>query len=76
MKKLFYILILISLFNNGYGQLYDLIVRRFFVTFGDPATRETVTYDIDVNKEPFVLKGTLTKEKGWHTLYGKFAKFK
>ncbi len=54
--------------------LYELIVRRFFATFGDDAVRETVTLDIDVNKEIFVAKGTRTKEKGWHELYTKFLK--
>ncbi|MDD5651003.1 MAG: DNA topoisomerase I [Candidatus Nanoarchaeia archaeon] len=56
--------------------LYELIVRRFFVCFGDPATRETVSYEINCNNELFSLSGTVTKEPGWHTLYGRFAKFK
>src|SRR3989344_8563091 len=54
--------------------LYELVVRRFFATFGDDAIRETVTIDIDVNKEIFVAKGTRTKEKGWHELYGRFVR--
>ena len=54
--------------------LYELIVRRFFSTFGDEATRETLTVEIDVNKELFITKGTRTKEKGWHELYGRFVK--
>ena len=58
------------------SSLYELIVRRFFVCFGDPATRETATYEIDCNGELFELKGTVTKIPGWHILYGKFAKFK
>ena len=57
-------------------SLYELIARRFFVCFGDPATRETVTYEINCNNELFSLSGTVTKEPGWHILYGKFAKFK
>ncbi|MBW2998097.1 DNA topoisomerase I [Candidatus Woesearchaeota archaeon] len=57
-------------------QLYDLIARRFMATFGEPATRETVTYTIDCNSEKFILKGTLTKVKGWMELYGEFAKQK
>ncbi len=54
--------------------LYELIVRRFFATFGDEATRETMNIDIDVNKEIFIAKGTRTKEKGWYELYGRFVK--
>jgi len=58
------------------AQLYDLIVRRFLAVFGEPAKRQTVSIDIDVNKESFYLNGTTTIEPGWHTLYGKYAKFK
>ncbi|MBW2967311.1 DNA topoisomerase I [Candidatus Woesearchaeota archaeon] len=54
-------------------QLFDLIVRRFLATFGDPALRETLKLIIDVKEEEFVAKGTRTKEKGWHDLYGKYA---
>lgn len=53
-------------------QLYDLIVRRFMATFGDPATRETVKIQVDVKEEPFIVKGTRTTVAGWHKLYGKY----
>ena len=58
------------------GDLYELIVRRFLATFGDPAIRETMKVEIDVNGEPFVSKGTLTKVKGWHEFYGRFVMLK
>lgn len=57
-------------------KLYDLIVRRFLATFGDAAIRETVTYTIECAQEPFIAKGTLTKEPGWMTLYGVYGKQK
>lgn len=56
-------------------ELYDLIIRRFLATFAEPAIRETMDVEIDVNKEIFVAKGTRTAEKGWHKFYGKYAKF-
>ena len=56
------------------ASLHELIVRRFFATFGDDAVRETLTVEIDVNKELFIAKGTRTKERGWHELYEKFVK--
>lgn len=56
-------------------KVYDLIVRRFMATFAEPAVRETVKADIDVNSENFICKGTTTKEKGWHEFYGKYATF-
>ncbi|MBU3940304.1 MAG: DNA topoisomerase I [Nanoarchaeota archaeon] len=58
------------------AQLYDLIVRRFLATFSVPAKRETVTLEIDCNKEKFISQGTRTVEPGWHKFYGRFAKFK
>ena len=56
-------------------RLYDLIAHRFLATFGPDAVRETMSVDIDVNKEPFATSGTRTIEPGWHVLYGRFAKF-
>ena len=57
-------------------KLYDLIVRRFLATFGNPAVRETVQAKIEVKEEIFIAKGTTTIESGWHTLYGKYVMFK
>jgi len=57
-------------------ELYDLIVRRTLAAFAKEATRETMTVDIDINKEIFISKGTRTVDKGWHKFYGKYATFK
>ena len=56
------------------NKIYDLIVKRFMATFGKEATRETVTIDIDVNKEAFVAKGSRTIDKGWHIYYEPYVK--
>jgi len=63
--------------NNIDGQkakIYDLIVRRFLATFADIAKRETVSFDIDINSESFVAKGTRTVEPGWQEYYGRHVK--
>ncbi|MBU0756717.1 MAG: DNA topoisomerase I [Nanoarchaeota archaeon] len=57
-------------------KIFDLIVKRFFAVFGEPATRETITLTIEVEKEPFITKGTRTIEKGWHDLYAPYVKLK
>lgn len=57
-------------------DLYELIARRFFACFGEDAVRENMNVEINVNKEIFIAKGVVTKKKGWHELYGRFAKFK
>jgi DNA topoisomerase-1 len=56
------------------GKVYDLIVKKFMAVFGSPATRETVIKEIEVKKEPFILKGTRTIEKGWHIYYEPYLK--
>ncbi|MFO8016258.1 MAG: DNA topoisomerase I, partial [Candidatus Woesearchaeota archaeon] len=56
------------------AKLYDLIVRRFLATFAEPAVRESMQLDIDINKEIFIAKGTRTLEKGWHEFYGPHVK--
>ena len=56
-------------------NLYDLIVRRFMATFGEPAIRETNTIIFDINGEKFKVTGSRTIEKNWMDFYGKYAKF-
>lgn len=62
--------------DKNLQKLYDLIVKRFFSTFGEPAIRETQTIIINVNNERFIAKGTITKEKGWHIYYEPYVKLK
>ncbi len=57
-------------------KVYDLIVRRFLATFGDPAVRETMTVKILCKDETFVTKGTTTIEKGWFDLYKNYVTLK
>lgn len=56
-------------------KIYDLIVRRFMATFGNSAIREAQEVFLENNEEIFIAKGIRTLEKGWHNLYGKYAKF-
>ncbi len=56
-------------------KIYDLIVRRILSTFAEPAERESVFVEIDVNGEKFNAKGATTVYKGWHEFYGPYAKF-
>ena len=57
------------------NKIYDLIVRRTLATFGDPAKRESVSFELDIKKEPFMARGSRTIEQGWHKFYGKYAKY-
>lgn len=55
-------------------KLYDLIVKRFFATFGEPAVRESMNIKIDVENEIFNARGTTTKYEGWHKFYAPYVK--
>ncbi len=55
-------------------KIYDLVVKRFLATFGNPASRETLTITIDVNGEFFVAKGSRTIVPGWHIFYEPYLK--
>lgn len=57
-------------------DLYELIARRFLACFGDDAIRETMEIILDIKNEKFNTKGTVTVEKGWHELYGRFVMLK
>jgi DNA topoisomerase-1 len=57
-------------------KLYDLIVRRFLATFGEPAVRETMKVLFDVKDEIFVTEGSRTLEENWHIFYKPYVKFK
>jgi len=61
-----------SMKDKDVSNVYELIARRFFATFGDPAERETMNVHIDCRGEIFLAKGTTTVELGWHVLYGRF----
>jgi DNA topoisomerase I len=60
--------------NNRSLAVYDLIVRRFFSTFGTAAVRETQTVTISKGKGTFAAKGTHTKVEGWYKYYGRHVK--
>ena len=56
------------------AKIYDLIVKRFFSTFGESATRETVSVQLDVKGERFVAQGTRTIKQGWYEFYAPYVK--
>ena len=66
----------IKSFKGKEKQMYDLIVHRFFSVFAPNSKRETVTIEVDVNEELFLLSGTRTIEQGWQKFYGKYVAHK
>ncbi|MFC2143518.1 DNA topoisomerase I [Candidatus Aenigmatarchaeota archaeon] len=54
-------------------RVYDLIVRRFMSTFGEPAKRESQKIKLNINGNTFFISGRRTVEAGWTALYGKYS---
>jgi DNA topoisomerase-1 len=50
-------------------RIYDLICRRFFSVFAQPAIRESVQVLINVNNHNFLADGRRTIERGWMDFY-------
>ena len=57
-------------------KVYDIVVKRFMATFGDPALREHMSLVLDVNKELFKAAGKRTLVPGWHIFYQPYVKQK
>ncbi len=57
-------------------KIYDLIAKRTFATYGEPAKRKSLNVEIECNKEIFVTKGILTTYPGWHKYYAPYSELK
>ncbi len=57
-------------------KVYDLIVKRFFATFGKPAVRQSLKIKLDIKDEKFDAKGKKTLERNWYDLYEPYVKTK
>ncbi len=61
--------------SNLEKNIYDLIVRRFFAIFGDPAVVTSIRVLSELEKYKFYLRGRKIKVLGWMKFYP-FAKSK
>lgn len=50
-------------------KVYDLIVKRFFATFGDPVIRENVSVMINISDYNFIAESRTTTDFGWMSYY-------
>ncbi len=62
--------------NKYSKKIYDLIVKRFLATFGEPAERESSSVVVDVNGEQFIARAVTTIKKAWYELYEPYVKLK
>jgi len=56
-------------------KIFDLIVKRFFATFGDVAIKESNKAIIKVENKRFYMKASKIIEKGWIEFYDPYVKF-
>ena len=54
-------------------KLYDLIVKRFFALFGDPAKKESLRADIRCENHLLYVRGLRILEPGWIEFYEPYA---
>jgi DNA topoisomerase-1 len=55
-------------------KVYDLIVKRFLATFGDPAISKHTDVAIDVNGHAFKAEGRAPVYEGWMVFYKPYVK--
>ncbi|MGB9853732.1 MAG: DNA topoisomerase I [Candidatus Bathyarchaeales archaeon] len=60
--------------DDSEKRIWDLVVRRFMAVFGEPAIRQSVKVQIDVNGHIFYLRGRQTLKEGWLRFYGLYAR--
>ncbi|UCH57170.1 MAG: DNA topoisomerase I [Candidatus Bathyarchaeota archaeon] len=58
------------------GRIYDLICRRFMAALGDPAVKENIVVEVDVEGHIFYLRGSQLLERGWTRFYAPFFRVK
>ncbi|MBI2084552.1 MAG: DNA topoisomerase I [Candidatus Aenigmarchaeota archaeon] len=58
--------------NAHQKRIYDLVARRTLAAFGELATRETSTVELDVNGNKFFIVGKRTVEPGWTDIYSPY----
>jgi DNA topoisomerase-1 len=61
--------------DSSEWKIFDLIVRRFLATFGEPATKESSRVTVKVGRYSFFIHGSRLLQNGWLTLYKPYARF-
>jgi len=58
------------------AKTYDLIVKRFLSCLGEPAIRDKIEAEVDINGHSFYLRGSKTTIKGWLDIYAPYVEDK
>lgn len=55
--------------RGGEKKVYDLIAKRFLAAFGEKAVKQSLRVDLDIEGQPFFLRGRRILERGWLSYY-------
>jgi DNA topoisomerase I len=55
--------------DSQHQKIYELVVRRFVATFGDPAVSESTRADIEAGSETYFVRGNVLVEPGFLSIY-------
>jgi len=60
--------------SDSEQKIWDLIIRRFMATFGEPAVKEVMKVIFEVEGHRFILSGRRIVKEGWLRFYSPFLK--
>jgi len=55
--------------NSAERNIWNLVVRRFMATFGEPSLQQTIKVTVRINGQRFLLRGRQTLAEGWLRFY-------
>jgi len=58
------------------GNIFDLVVKRFFAVFGEPAIEQRIKVTVSINGNHFHIEATRTLSEGWRRFYAPYAQTK
>jgi len=60
--------------DDSEKNIWDLVVRRFMAVFDEPAIRQSMKAQVNVNGHRFYLRGRQTLKEGWLRFYGPYVR--
>jgi DNA topoisomerase I len=57
-------------------NIFDLVVKRFFAVFGEPAIQQRIKVTVSINGNQFHIEATRTLSEGWQRFYAPYAQTK
>jgi DNA topoisomerase-1 len=57
-------------------NIFDLVVKRFFAVFGEPALKQSINAKISIDENIFLYSAERTMSQGWIKFYNPYIQFK